>query len=209
MSPPSNYIAVMVGFELAGMKERNIDACVQQTDANVVPSIMVWDAFHKSELDIVDGPMNQRVYWWVLRQNILPCARDTFRNNFVLVQDDGCLDKISCPVLGIPFAITLCWFKIMLFHTRHGPVWIFENQNVEVMDWPAKSPDMNPIGHIWGQIAIHIRDMDNPLTIQQQLRDAVMASWDTLRLERLGSLVRSMPRRVRAVQDTCGRHTRC
>ena len=88
----------MVGFELAGMMERYIDACVQQTDANVVPSIMVWDAFHKSKLDIVDGPMNQRVYWWVLRQNILLCARDTFRNNFVLVQDNAPPHKAQATV---------------------------------------------------------------------------------------------------------------
>ena len=42
-----------------------------------------------------------------------------------------------------------------------------KTQYVEVMDWPAKSPDMNPIDHIWVQMAIHIHDMDNPPTTQQ------------------------------------------
>ena len=64
---------------------------------------------------------------------------------------------------------------------------------MEVIDWPAKSPDMYPIEHIWDQMTIHIRDMDSLPTTQQQLRDAAMAAWDALRPERLRSLVRSMP----------------
>ena len=67
-----------------------------------------------------------------------------------------------------------------------------ENQDVRVMDWPAKSPDMNHIKHIWDKMAIHIRDMDNLPATQQQLRGAVMAVWDALGPERLRSLVRSM-----------------
>ena len=39
---------------------------------------------------------------------------------------------------------------------------------------------MNLIKHIWDQMAIHIRDMDNPPTTQPQLRDAVMAAWNAL-----------------------------
>ena len=39
-----------------------------------------------------------------------------------------------------------------------------QHQDVEVMDWPAKIPDMDAIEHIWDQMAIHIRDMDNPPT---------------------------------------------
>ena len=49
----------MVGFEFTNVKGRYIDACVNQTNGNVVPSIMVWGAFHfggKSELVIVEGP---------------------------------------------------------------------------------------------------------------------------------------------------------
>ena len=54
-SPASNYIAVVIGFESGA---RYVDACVQQTDGNAVPLIMVWGAFHvggKSDLVIVES----------------------------------------------------------------------------------------------------------------------------------------------------------
>ena len=80
------------------------------------------------------------------------------------------------------------------------------NQDVELMDWSAKSADMNPVLHIWDQITTHIRDMENPPTTQQ-LHDAVMAAWDALKPEILRSLARSMPQRVCAVQDARRGHT--
>ena len=67
---------------------------------------------------------------------------------------------------------------------------------------------MNPIEHLWDNMAVYIRDMDNPPTTLHQLRDAVMAAWDALRPERLRSLVRSMPRRARALLAARGGHTR-
>ena len=63
MSPASNSAGRIRVRRREG--ERYIDACVQQTDGKVVPSIMIWGAFHfwrKSELVIVEGPMNHQVY---------------------------------------------------------------------------------------------------------------------------------------------------
>ena len=104
------------------------------------------------------------------------------------------------------------WGRVVGYHASEVrfTMTFLENQDVEVMDWPAKIPDMNPTPteHIWDQMAIHIRDMNNPPTTQQQLPDAVMAAWDALRPKRLRSLLKSMPRRVCAVQYARGGHTR-
>ena len=37
-------------------------------------------------------------------------------------------------------------------------IFFLENEDVEVRDWPANSPDLHTIEHIWDQITIHIRD---------------------------------------------------
>ena len=75
------------------------------------------------------------------------------------------------------------WGSISVNHASEvrATMTFLENQNVAVVDWQGKDPDMNPIEQIWGQMAIHIRDMYNPPTIQQQLRDAMMAAWEDLR----------------------------
>ena len=126
---------------------------------------------------IVEGPMNQKVYLRVLRQNLLSWTRGIFRNNFVLVQDNAPPHKVRATMTFL------------------------ENQDVKVMDWPGKNPDVNLFEHIWDQMDIY-----SPPKTQQQLHDAVMAAWDNVRPERLRLLVRSMPRPVRAVQDARGKH---
>ena len=45
------------------------------------------------------------------------------------------------------------------------------------MDWPAMSPDLNPIEHVWDQMSIWIRDMDRPASNVDELRQAVHQVW--------------------------------
>jgi len=39
--------------------------------------------------------------------------------------------------------------------------------NVNVMQWPAMSPDMNPIEHIWDVLGRNVRSIHAPQNIQQ------------------------------------------
>lgn len=167
--------------------ERFVASCVVPTDGNRRPSVTVWGGFHfrgKSPLVIVEGTVNQERYQNILRDNFLPWARATFQNNYVLVQDNA-------PA-----------------HTARNTRAFLENEDVEVMDWPSRSPDLNPIEHIWDQIGVFLRDMDNPPTTVPQLRQAVLQAWDAVRPENLRKLVRSMPRRVRATAAARGANTR-
>ena len=49
--------------------------------------------------------------------------------------------------------------------------------------------DVNFIENIWDQMAIHMRDMDNTPTTQQQLRDSVLTDCDAQRPKRRRSLL--------------------
>ena len=142
MSPGSPYTTVTVRSGCARQGERLIDACVQPNDGNRDPSVMEWGAIHhggRSELVVVDGIMNRHRYIHILRNQKLPWATGVFGRNFVYVQDNA-------PP-----------------HTARDTAAVLDQQDAEVMDWPAWSPDINPIEHVWDQMSVWIGDMDDPL----------------------------------------------
>ena len=47
-------------------------------------------------------------------------------------------------------------------HTAHDTTAFLAQGYMEVMDWPAESSDINPIGHVWNKMGVWIRDTDDP-----------------------------------------------
>ena len=77
-------------------------------------------------------------------------------------------------------------------------------EEVEVMQWPAQSPDLKTYLGPEGAV---IRDMDSPPTTVARLQEALLQTRGTLTPEIMEVLVRSMPRRLRAVMTARGGHT--
>lgn len=76
------------------------------------------------------------------------------------------------------------------------------------MDWPAMSPDMNPVEHAWDQLKRAIRGRRHPPESLDELRRAAIEEWDNLPQQRLDHLVDSMPRRIQACRRARGGTTR-
>ena len=70
---------------------------------------------------------------------------------------------------------------------------------IRTLNWPAKSPDMNPLNMTR---AAHV-----PTTLQQ-LEVSVRQQWENLPQEFLDHLIGSINRRVRALLEANGGHTR-
>uniref|UniRef100_A0A4W5MI74 Transposase Tc1-like domain-containing protein n=1 Tax=Hucho hucho TaxID=62062 RepID=A0A4W5MI74_9TELE len=82
-----------------------------------------------------------------------------------------------------------------------------QEESIDAMDWPAHSPDLNPIEHIWDIMSrsIHQRHVA-PQTVQE-LADALVQVWEEIPQETIRHLIRSMPRRCREVIQARGGHT--
>ena len=83
-----------------------------------------------------------------------------------------------------------------------------QNEGVERMEWPAVSPDLNPIEHLWDQLgrAVHAR-VTNRTTLAD-LSQILIEEWDAIPQQNVAKLVTSMRRRCQAVVAAYGSSTR-
>ncbi|KAI3358846.1 hypothetical protein L3Q82_015244 [Scortum barcoo] len=75
-----------------------------------------------------------------------------------------------------------------------------QDEGIDAMDWPACSPDLNPIEHIWDIMSrsIHQRHVA-PQTVQE-LADALVQVWEEIPQETIRHLIRSMPRHQKTLR---------
>ncbi len=82
-------------------------------------------------------------------------------------------------------------------HTAKGTKSWFNNHGVTVLDWPAKSPYLNPLENLWGIVKRKMRDT-RPNNADD-LKAAIKATWASITPEQCHGLIASMPRRIDAV----------
>ncbi|GFX14901.1 transposable element Tcb2 transposase [Trichonephila clavipes] len=75
---------------------------------------------------------------------------------------------------------------------------LLESEDVTRMDWPAYSPDLNPIEHVWDALGRHIAARLHHPENTQQLKQMLIEEWALLPQEKLHPLVLSMRRRCEA-----------
>ena len=92
----------------------------------------------------------------------------------------------------------LSCFSMTVHKARSIQNWFGEN-GVEYLDWPARSPDLNPIEHLWGELERRLRARPNRPTSVPDLTNALVAEWKQVPTALFQRLVESLPRRVEAV----------
>lgn len=80
-------------------------------------------------------------------------------------------------------------------HTARLSMQYLEDESIEVMDWPARSPDLNPIEHVWDILGRRVRERNPPPTNVQQLREALVEEWHGIPQGVIQHIVLSMPQR--------------
>ena len=117
------------------------------------------------------------VYRRVLEDHLVPHGRTWYRNNWLLA-DDNARPHRDCVV----------------------DAYIHE-QDIIRMDWVPYCPDMNSSEHIWDKIGRDLEELVPQSVNLRQLGVVVQNLRQQIPLERIQTLVSSMPRRVRALVD--------
>jgi hypothetical protein len=78
---------------------------------------------------------------------------------------------------------------------------------MEFIDWPAQSPDLNPIENVWAIMKRSITTQKIAKSVVE-LEKLVFNEWWSIPQETINELIDTMPSRVQAVIDSRGGPTK-
>lgn len=166
--------------------ERYRDQCISQRRYYGGGSVMVWGgitAHGRTPLVLVEGNLNaQRYRDEVLRPHVVPFIRGQARH--MTLQQDNARPHVA---------------RVAMDFLRQ--------ENVQVMEWPAMSPDLAPIEHVWDEMGRRLRQRQNQPVTLRELGEALREVWQNIPQAVLANLVASMRRRCVACINARGGHT--
>ena len=83
----------------------------------------------------------------------------------------------------------------------------FEDKGIQVLVWPAQSPDLNSIEHLWVHLKRSLLQYSTLSKEVYELWDRLEKQWNKIDPETCQKLIESMPRRIKAVIKAKGGHT--
>jgi transposase len=150
------------------------------------PHVMVWGCFSGKcgvgDLTVVKGKVNADGYIKVLRKHLLPSI-DKFEEEYCIFQQD------NAPI----------------HNAASTTEFLLENE-VNTMNWPPQSPDLNPIENLWGELNRVTKDRQ-PRDLEQ-LEEIINKAWHEISDVYITDLIESMHERCKAVIDANGMSTR-
>ncbi|GFX14233.1 transposable element Tcb2 transposase [Trichonephila clavipes] len=83
---------------------------------------------------------------------------------------------------------------------------LLESEDIERMDWPARSPDLNPIEHVWDFLGRRLAARTLPPVTSRELRLALQDEWAAMPQQLIDTLILSMGRRCETCLAVRGDH---
>ncbi|CAH1958983.1 unnamed protein product [Acanthoscelides obtectus] len=80
-------------------------------------------------------------------------------------------------------------------HVARVTIDFFQHNDVTLLPWPPRSPDLSPIEHVWDMMGRRLNLQRPPQTLEA-LREEFVVAWNEIPQEDIDHLIRSMPRRV-------------
>jgi transposase len=113
----------------------------------------------------------------------------------------------------MPFMITMGEHGILMHdnarpHAARIVSGYLDEVGIRRFDWPALSPDMNPIEHVWDELGRRVRRHTPAPRTAQELRELLLQEWNNIDQNVILNLIQSMPRRLQTVINARGGNTR-
>ncbi|GFW97745.1 transposable element Tc3 transposase [Trichonephila clavipes] len=83
---------------------------------------------------------------------------------------------------------------------------LLESEDIERMDWPARSPDLNPIEHVWDFLGRRLAARTLPPVTIRELRLALQDEWAAMPQQLIDTVILSMGRRCETCLAVRGDH---
>ncbi|GFX52962.1 transposable element Tcb1 transposase [Trichonephila clavipes] len=166
---------------------RNNPAFVRERSQYRRAGWMVWSRISiggRTDLHIIrNGTLTGRRYAdEILRPHVIPYA-GAIRDSFVF-QDDNARPH-----------------RARLVENR------LEAETIQRMEWPACSPDLNPIEHVWDMLGRRIAVRPRPPATVRDLEIALLEEWNSIPQSLIDNLIASMANRCAAILAVRGDHT--
>ena len=134
----------------------------------------------KSQLAILEGNQTAESYIRTLNDFLLPLISEGRRGTIVYQQDNATIHKAH---------ITKMW---LLY------------QNIQTIDWPAHSPDLNPIENVWVLLERRVYANGRVFSTIDEQRSCILGEWQNSETETIRNLITSMPQRCLPILNNKG-----
>jgi len=150
-------------------------------------SVMIWACFGSfgiGDLAFIDGRLNAAGYCAMLEEYLLPSGRRCGGRNWIFQHDNASIHRAK---------LTQQWLQ---------------DRNIEVIEWPALSPDLNPLENLWGILARRVYANGRQFPNVESLKNAITQEWNGLSLADIQPFASSMPNRIFEVIRLNGNKTK-
>lgn len=152
-------------------------------------SVMVWGCMSwkgRGEACKIDSRMDGDLYVKILEENLQESIRSLNKPNSEIIFQQDNDPKHTC---------------------KKAKAW-FNAHNIQVLSWPAQSPDLNPIEHLWQHLQKQLAGHPTPPSGMEELWERIQEEWFKIPESYCQELVESIPRRVKAVIRANGGYTK-
>lgn len=137
------------------------------------PQVLIWGGISTrgtTPIKVDCGSVDQFRYQEILHECLVTTITTLYPDGFVLMQDN------AKP------------------HTARTTMKWLADRQIEVLDWPSMSPDLNPIENLWAVIKRRIEKLDP--TTKSNLKEIIQEIWDGIDHQLVKSLIDSMKNRL-------------